>query len=53
MTLIRHSRETDLPAVTATYAHHVLTGTGTFETEAPSLADMLARRADVLAKGLP
>jgi len=53
MTLIRHSLDTDLPAVTAIYAHHVLTGTGTFETEAPSVADMLARRADVLAKGLP
>ena len=53
MTLIRPSLEADLPAVTAIYAHHVLNGTGTFETEAPSLADMLARRADVLAKGLP
>ncbi len=53
MTLIRPSLDTDLPAVTAIYAHHVLNGTGTFETEAPSVADMLARRADVLAKGLP
>ena len=53
MTLIRPSLDADLPAVTAIYAHHVLNGTGTFETEAPSLADMLARRADVLAKGLP
>lgn len=53
MTLIRPSLDADLPAVTAIYAHHVLNGTGTFETEAPSLADMLARRADVLSKGLP
>ena len=53
MTLIRPSTDADLPAITAIYAHHVLTGTGTFETEAPSVADMLARRADVLAKGLP
>ena len=53
MPLIRPSREQDLAAITAIYAHHVLHGTGTFETEAPSLADMTARRADVLTKGLP
>ena len=53
MTLVRPSRDTDLPAVTAIYAHHVLHGTGTFETTPPTEADMAARRADVLAKGLP
>lgn len=54
MTLIlRPSRDEDVAAITAIYAHHVLTGTGTFETEAPSEADMAARRADVLVKGLP
>ena len=53
MTLIRPSREEDLPAITAIYAHHVLHGTGTFETDPPSVADMSARRADVLSKGLP
>ncbi|MCY7370032.1 MAG: N-acetyltransferase family protein [Polaromonas sp.] len=50
---IRSSFETDLPAITSIYAHHVLTGTGTFETEPPTLIEMAARRADVLAKGLP
>ena len=53
MTHIRASREADLPEITAIYAHHVLTGTGTFEIEPPTLDDMAARRADVLAKGLP
>ncbi len=53
MTIIRASREEDLPAITAIYAHHVLHGTGTFETEPPSETDMTARRADVLSKGLP
>ena len=53
MTLIRASRDEDLPALTAIYAHHVLHSTGTFETEPPSVADMGTRRADVLAKGLP
>jgi L-amino acid N-acyltransferase YncA len=53
MTTIRPSREDDLSAITAIYAHHVLHGTGTFETEPPTLADMTARRADVLSKDLP
>jgi len=54
MTLsIRPSRDEDVAAITAIYAHHVLNGTGTFETEPPSEADMTARRADVLGKNLP
>ena len=53
MPLIRSSRDDDVPAIAAIYAHHVLHGTGTFETEPPSASDMAARRADVLAKGLP
>lgn len=50
---IRPSLDADIAAIAAIYAHHVLHGTGTFETEAPGIADMAARRADVLAKGLP
>lgn len=53
MPLIRPSTDADIPAIAAIYAHHVLHGTGTFETEPPSPADMASRRADVLAKGLP
>ena len=53
MTIIRPSQLTDIPAITAIYAHHVLTGTGTFELEPPSQSDMESRRADVLAKDLP
>jgi L-amino acid N-acyltransferase YncA len=53
MPLIRPSTEHDIAAITRIYAHHVQHGTGTFETTAPSEADMLGRRADVLAKGLP
>ena len=53
MTLIRPSRPSDLAAITAIYAQQVLHGTGTFETEAPTLAEMTARRDDVLAKQLP
>ncbi|GAA4328050.1 GNAT family N-acetyltransferase [Variovorax defluvii] len=53
MTAIRPSRDEDVPAITAIYAHHVLHGTGTFETEPPGVAEMATRRADVLAKKLP
>ena len=53
MTLIRPSIDADIPAIQAIYAHHVLHGTGTFETEPPTVADMTARRADVLGKSLP
>jgi L-amino acid N-acyltransferase YncA len=53
MLIIRPSTDADLPDITAIYAHHVLTGTGTFEVDPPSLDDMRGRRADVLAKGLP
>ena len=53
MTTIRPSQPQDVPDIAAIYAHHVLVGTGTFETEPPALRDMADRRADVLAKGLP
>jgi L-amino acid N-acyltransferase YncA len=53
MPLIRPSLDADLGAITAIYGHHVQHSTGTFETDAPSLADMGTRRADVLAKNLP
>lgn len=53
MPLIRPSNDLDLPAITAIYQHHVLTGTGTFEITPPTLEEMRTRRADVLTKGLP
>ena len=53
MPLIRPSRDADVAAITALYAHHVLHGTGTFETEPPTEADMAQRRRDVLARDLP
>ena len=51
--LIRPSVTTDLPQITAIYEWNVLNGTGTFELEAPDLAEMARRRDDVLSKGLP
>ena len=51
--LLRPSTADDLPAITAIYNWNVLNGTGTFELEAPDLAEMTRRREDVLGKGLP
>ncbi|WP_374522266.1 N-acetyltransferase family protein [Hydrogenophaga sp.] len=53
MPTIRPSHDGDLPAIARIYGHHVLHGTGTFETTAPTEAEMATRRADVLGKGLP
>lgn len=53
MPTIRASQPLDLPAITAIYRHHVLHGTGSFETEPPSLQEMSQRRQDVLDKQLP
>jgi phosphinothricin acetyltransferase len=51
--LIRPCLEADLPAVTRIYGLNVEQGTGTFEIDAPSLADMCGRFADLTGKGLP
>ena len=51
--LVRPSTPADLPAITAIYGWDVLNGTGTFELDAPDVAEMARRRDDVLSKGLP
>jgi phosphinothricin acetyltransferase len=51
--VVRDAREEDMGAVQAIYAHHVLHGAASFEEEAPALAEMQRRRAEVLARGLP
>ena len=51
--LIRSSRAEDVPAIAAIYADAVLTGTGSFETEAPAESELARRRDEVLAKDLP
>jgi phosphinothricin acetyltransferase len=47
--MIRDAVLADLPAITAIYAHHVLTGTGTFEETPPDEAEIAARMAKVQA----
>ena len=50
---VRPSTDDDIGAIAAIYGHHVLHGTGSFETEPPGAEEMRRRRADVLARGLP
>ncbi len=51
--ILRNSTDADLPAVQAIYAQAVLEGTGTFETEVPTVEEMARRRAEVLGRQLP
>ena len=50
---IRQSRDADVPAITAIYAHHVETGTASFETVAPDEAEMRRRRSVLVEKRYP
>jgi phosphinothricin acetyltransferase len=47
---LRHASPAELPAITAIYAQHVLTGLASFETDPPAL-DEMRRRFDALASG--
>ncbi len=51
--IVRPCFQQDLEVVQLIYAHHVLTGTGTFEIEPPSLAEMTARWSNVVSRGWP
>ncbi len=48
---IRPATEADIPEIQSIYAHHVLTGTGTFEEEPPSVEEMTKRFAKVVGQG--
>lgn len=51
--LVRDATDDDMAAVQAIYAHHVRFGSASFEETPPDAAEMHARRAGVLAMGLP
>ncbi|OZI17039.1 GNAT family N-acetyltransferase [Bordetella genomosp. 7] len=51
--IVRDSTDADLDAIQAIYSYHVLHGTASFELDPPTLEDMRARRAAVLAQGMP
>jgi len=50
---IRSATLADAAAIQAIYAHHVLHGLASFETEAPTLAEMRARMTQLLEAGYP
>lgn len=51
--IVRPCFQQDLETVQIIYAHHVLTGTGTFELDPPSLEEMTARWSNVVERGWP
>jgi len=51
--LVRAAADADLDAITSIYRHHVLTGTASFEIDAPDVAEMGRRRASVMSSNLP
>ncbi|GAA0569718.1 N-acetyltransferase family protein [Caenispirillum bisanense] len=51
--VLRPATAADMAQVQAIYAHHVLTGIASFETEPPTVAEMERRRADIAGRGLP
>jgi len=50
---IRAAAAADLPAVTAIYAHAVLTGTASYEYDPPSLEEMTARFSAIIGNNFP
>ncbi len=50
---VREAGADDIPAIQAIYAHHVLHGLGTFETEPPDASEMRARFSQITAAGFP
>ncbi len=51
--IVRDAEDGDMARIRDIYAHHVLHGLASFEEEPPTLAEMIARRAGILAAGLP
>lgn len=51
--IVRPCFQQDLEVVQLIYAHHVLTGTGTFEIAPPNLDEMTTRWSGVVEKGWP
>ncbi len=53
MIAVRDAAVDDLPAIAAIYAHHVLTGTATFEIDPPDLAEVTVRWRRGVDQGWP
>ena len=53
MIALRPSRDDDVAAIAAIYAHHVLHGVASFEEVPPTPQEMARRRNEILGRGLP
>lgn len=51
--VIRDVLESDMPAIRSIYAHEVLHGLASFEESPPTIAELNARRENILRLGLP
>lgn len=51
--IVRDAMASDVPAIQAIYAHHVLHGLASFEEEPPSVEEMRSRWSKVCELGLP
>jgi L-amino acid N-acyltransferase YncA len=51
--IVRPCFQQDLEVVQLIYAHHVMTGAGTFEIDPPSLDEMTERWSKIVTKGWP
>jgi L-amino acid N-acyltransferase YncA len=50
---VRAAADADIAAIARIYAHHVLTGTASFEATPPTVDEMRRRHREVLAHGMP
>jgi phosphinothricin acetyltransferase len=50
---IRTAVDADVVAIARIYAHHVLTGTASFEVTPPTVEEIRRRHREVLAQGMP
>lgn len=50
---LRTAQPADVASIQSIYAHHVLHGLGTFETEPPGLEEMASRHAQITGAGFP
>ena len=50
---LRAATAADMGAIVAIYAHHVQSGTATFEIDPPDTSEMTGRWRDVIDRGLP
>lgn len=51
--VVRPASPHDFTAIQAIYAHHVVTGLGSFEEEPPTVEELRRRHSDWTARGLP